>query len=131
FNYGRTSGVTTTTGSLNVQKVNDAIGPSFQDATGVWRCGDPATKIAVPNSTPGNRFGGPGTITPDMLTAMGGYKGINQGWTQLASVQANVSSELFRLLAERPVGIAAGYEFRREYGGYIPNAIAQARLDSD
>ena len=133
FNFGRTSGVTTTQGSLNVQRVNDAIGPSFKDANGVWHCGDPnaTTPVAIPNCTPVNLFGGPGTITPDMLTAMGGYKGINQGWTQLASLQANVSAELFRLAAERPAGLAIGYEHRNEYGGYIPNAIAQARLDSD
>lgn len=131
FLYGRTSGVTTTNGSLNVQKINQAVGPSFQDAGGVWRCGDPVTKVAIPNCTPANLFGGPGSISPAMLTALGGYLGINQGWNQLASAQANVSAELFKIAAERPVGLAAGYEYRREYGGYIPNAIAQARLDTD
>src|SRR5205085_2819042 len=130
FNYGRSSGVTTTNGSLNTQLTGNGLGPSFQDANGVWRCGTPATG-AIPNCTPVNLFGGPGTITPAMLTALGGYEGINQLWSQLAAIQFNLSHELFRLGAERPVGLAAGYEYRNHFAGYIPNAIAQAFLDSD
>src|SRR5205823_13645232 len=129
FNFGRSAGVTTTEGSLNTQLVQNGLGPSYHDATG-WHCGTPSTG-PIANCTPVNLFGGPGTITPEMLSALGGYRGINQGWTQLAAVQANLSAELFKIAAERPVGLAAGYEYRAEYGGYTPNAIAQTFLDSD
>ena len=134
FSYGRTTGVTSTTGSLNTQKTQNALGPSYQDANGVWQCGTDPTKGGsgpVANCTPVNLFGGPGTITPDQLAALGGYKGINQGWTQLVTLQANVTDELFNLFAERPVAVAFGYEYRAEYGGYTPNSIAQSFLDSD
>src|SRR5262249_31964050 len=80
------------------------------------------------NFTPVNGFD---TLTPAMVSALGGYKGINQGWTQLAAAQANVSAELFKIAAERPIGLAPGYEYRRYFAGNIPNAIAQAGLDSD
>jgi iron complex outermembrane recepter protein len=133
FNFGRTAGITTTNGSLNTQLTGNGLGPSYQDATG-WHCGtDPATGGTGPiaNCSPVNLFGGAGSMTPAMLAALGGYTGINEGWYQLAAVQANVSHELFNIASERPVGLAAGYEYRREYGGYAPNSIAQQGLDSD
>lgn len=130
FSFGRTSGVTTTVGSFNTQLIANGIGPSYADAKGVYHCGTAANPIGG-NCTPVNLFGGPGSITPAMVAALGGYKGINDGWTQLADLQANVSDELFHIASERPVGIAAGYEYRDEYAGYIPNAIAQQGLDTD
>ncbi len=129
FNFGRNAGVTRTNGSLNTQLTGNGLGPSYQDATG-WHCGTAASG-PVAGCTPVNLFGGPGTITPAMLSALGGYEGINRGFNQLTQVQANVSEELFRIFAERPAGFAAGYEYRGEYGGYTPNSIAQQFLDSD
>ena len=125
FNYGRTSGVTTTFGSLNTLQTQAGLGPSFNG-----QCGTKDT-APLPNCTPVNLFGGAGTITPDQITALGGYKGINQGFTQLVAIQANTSAELFKLASERSVGLAAGYEYRQQYGGVTPNAIAQAGNDSD
>jgi outer membrane receptor protein involved in Fe transport len=132
FNYGRTSGVTTTQGSLNTTFTQAALGPSYKDPiTGALHCGTLASG-PIPNCTPVDLFHGAGAInTPDQITALGGYKGINQGWTQIASVQANLSKELFTLFSERPVGLAAGYEYRSLYGGFIPNAIAQQQNDTD
>ncbi|HUJ28820.1 MAG TPA: TonB-dependent receptor [Myxococcales bacterium] len=133
FNYGRTAGVTTTYGSLNVESTGAAIGPSNPDGT----C------VSNPSGlcTPANLFHLPigggfvpvtgDTLTPAMLAALGGYKGINQGWTQIAAAQANISAELFKIAAERPVGLAAGYEYRGYFGGNVPNAIAQSFLDTD
>ena len=130
FNYGRTSGVTTTGGSLNTQMTANALqGPFYQISPGVYGCGTAANPI--PNCVPVNLFSGKGAITPEMATALGSYKGINQGFTQVAIVQANVSKELITLFSDRPVGVAAGYEHRREYGGNNPNPIAVAGLDTD
>ena len=135
FSYGRTSGTDSTQGSLNTQFTTNAMGPSFVDAAGVPHCGTAAQPI--PNCTPANLLHNPGpgdptgALTPEMLTSLGGYQGINRGFIQLATVQANVSQELFPLLADRPIGLAAGYEFRRHYASYVPNAIAQLGLDTD
>jgi outer membrane receptor protein involved in Fe transport len=130
FNYGRTSGVTTTGGSLNTQMTANALqGPFYQISPGVYGCGTAANPI--PNCVPVNLFSGRGPINQDMATALGSYKGINQGFTQVAIVQANVSKELITLFSDRPVGVAAGYEHRREYGGNNPNPIAVAGLDTD
>ena len=134
FNYGRTAGVTTTYGSLNTAATGAALGTST----------DPNTCATNPSGacTPANLFHLPlgagsfvpttgDTLTPAMVAALGGYKGINQGFTQIAAAQANVSAELFKLAAERPVGLAAGYEYRGYFGGAVPNAIAQSFLDTD
>jgi outer membrane receptor protein involved in Fe transport len=129
FNYGRNSGITTYFGSLNTQLTGNGLGPSFQDAQGVWRCGTAAAPIA--GCTPVDLFHGAGTITPAMATSLGLYKGINQGWNQQAVTEVNLSGELFKLMSDRPAGLALGYKHRNEWGGYIPNSIAQAGLDTD
>ena len=131
FNYGRTAGVTTNFGSLNVQQVGQGLsGPFEKDpATGLTVCGSLAKP--TPNCVPVNLFGGPGTITPEMVTALGGYRGIQQGFNQLASVQGNLSAELMKIASDRPVGIAAGYEYRNVYGGFFPDPVGAAGLSFD
>jgi iron complex outermembrane receptor protein len=66
-----------------------------------------------------------------MLSALGVYQGINRGWTQVASARLDLGKTLSRLASDRHVVIAAGYEYRAEYGGYIPNPTQRAFLDSD
>jgi outer membrane receptor protein involved in Fe transport len=138
FNYGRTSGTTSNYGSLNVQSVGNGLtGPFFTDPSLItptnpkgYGCGA-SLATALPNCVPVNLFGGKGTLTPDMVTALGGYRGIQTGWNQIAAFTANVSSELFKVAAERPVGIAAGYEYRNVYGGFLPDPIGAAGLSFD
>jgi outer membrane receptor protein involved in Fe transport len=137
FNYGRTSGTTSNYGSLNVQSVGNGLtGPFYKDPAlitatnpGGYGCGTAASPI--PNCVPVNLFGGKGTLTPDMVTALGGYRGIQTGWNQIAAATANLSAELFKVASERPVGIAAGYEYRNVYGGFLPDPIGAAGLSFD
>ena len=127
FNYGRTSGVTTTGGSLNTNSIATGLG----SPTGTTVNGSPQCGTASVSASCVNLFSGQGPITPDMATALGSIKGINNGFTQIAILQANVSKELFNLASDHPVGLAVGYEHRREYGGNSPNPIAVAGLDTD
>ena len=121
FNYGRSTGTTITNGSVNALNVAAAIGPSFTDSGGVLRCGTPANP--VPGCVPANLFG-VNNPTPDQLTSLGLERLVNRGWNQQTQVQANFNGELFQLGSDRPVGLAFGYEFRREYGGFTPDQIA-------
>src|SRR2546425_1191855 len=123
FGYGRTSSSSHGLGSLQTTTLGAGIGPAFQDASGVWRCGTPAAPIA--NCTPVNLFG-VGSVTPAMAQSLGAYTALNDGWSQLAVVNADLSRDLFTIAADRPAGIALGYQFRREYGGVQPDAIAVA-----
>jgi outer membrane receptor protein involved in Fe transport len=124
FNYGRSSGTTITNGSVNGLAVAQAIGPSFKDpVTGAIGCGTAANPI--PGCVPANLFG-TANPTPDQLPSLGAESLVNHGWNQQAVAQANLSGELFRIASDRPVGLGLGYEFRREYGGFTPDAVALA-----
>jgi iron complex outermembrane receptor protein len=130
FNYGRTQGTTTFGGSVNTGATANALGATFPGAgtsTG-FGCG-PNSGSAINGCTPANLFGA--SLTPDMLSSLGFYTGINSGFTQLASTQANISAELFKLAADRPIGLAAGYEYRAEYGGFQPDPIGAAQQSFD
>jgi len=119
--YGRTSTNTLESNSLDTSKAAQALGPAFQDQNGVWHCGTPAAPIA--GCTPANLFGA-GSVTPEMAQSLGAFSGTAYGWSQLAAVDAELTRELFTVAADRPAGIALGYQFRRESGGFQPNAIA-------
>ncbi len=129
FNYGRTAGVTDTTGFLRSPNIQAAVAPSYLDGAGKPQCGVDATH-QVAGCVPLDLFHGPGTISQDQLAALG-YDAIDRGYDQMASVEANVSGELFHLAADRPVGLGLGYQYRRELGGSLPNAIAAAGESSD
>jgi outer membrane receptor protein involved in Fe transport len=122
FNFGRSNTALTTNGSINVLATAAAIGPSFLDAARVAQCGtDAAHPVAA--CTPANLFG-PANPTGAQLNALGFEQLVNRGFNQEAEVQANFNGELIPLLADRPMGIAAGYSYRREFGGFIPDAVA-------
>jgi outer membrane receptor protein involved in Fe transport len=120
-NYGRSQASQVKQGNLRTSKLQQAIGPS--DATGKI-CLD-AAKNPIPNCVPLNLFGGPGTITSDQianLTFTGNQRGINQ----LVAAQFNVGGDLISLFGDKPVGLAAGYEYRNVYGSNVPDPITVA-----
>ncbi|HXN82132.1 MAG TPA: TonB-dependent receptor, partial [Myxococcales bacterium] len=121
-NYGRTSGDTVKQGNLRRSQLQAAVGPSFTDASGN-HCGTAAAPIA--GCVPLDLFHGPGSITPDQTTNLT-FTGTARGINQLAAVQANFGGELFPLFADRPIGLAAGYEYRNLQGAEIPDPITVA-----
>ncbi len=131
FNYGRTWGTTTYNGSVNTGTTANALGATHPDPTSSTGFGCGTAALSVAGCTPANLFGPSGTVTPAMLSSMGIYTGVNSGWTQMTALQANLSSELFKLASERPIGIAAGYEYRNSYGGFIPDPVGAAGLSFD
>jgi iron complex outermembrane recepter protein len=121
FNYGRTYGTTTVNGSVNTAQTAQALGSTNAGGTGCGSANNP-----IGGCTPADLFAPQGGVTPAMLASMGIYSGVNSGFTQQTAVQANVSAELIKLFAERPIGIAAGYEYRNEFGGFTPDPIGAA-----
>jgi len=134
LNYGRTQGIQSFAGALRNSKIADAVGPSMiNPATGSPICvrtpNDPTTAIA--GCVPLNLLHvGNQAITPDQVAGLG-YLGTTRTLLQMVAVQFNTSGELFKLSASRPVGLALGYEFRREYGANIPDPVAAAGDSSD
>jgi outer membrane receptor protein involved in Fe transport len=137
LNYGRTEQAGTKHGNLRNPKIQDAIGPSARDRNGQPVClsaastPPPGTIVAVddpsiiPGCVPLNLLGGAGTIGADQATPLS-YTGVDRGINQMTALQFNTSGELFTLAADRPVSIAAGYEYRLLYGSAIPDPITVA-----
>lgn len=86
--------------------------------------GDPAACAAVAGCVPLNIFGGPGTITPEMLAWIQPVVR-DRSQNELALVTANLSGSLFDLPAGS-VDFAAGIEHRRLEGWYRPDALTIA-----
>lgn len=98
-------------GSYNIKHINQALG-------------DPAACAAVPGCVPLNLFGGPGTITPQMLAWISPLLR-DRSRNALESASGNISGELFDLWAG-PLAFAAGLEWRRYEGEYHPDPITVA-----
>ncbi len=135
LNHGRTTGTQRFIGSLQLSRIQAAIGPSMIDpATGqpicVSKAGDPTTAIAdcTPLNLLHSNAAGNVNITPAEAAGVV-YNGIARSMLMMTAAQANLSGELFKLLSDRPVGLAAGYEYRREFGENLPDPVGQ-RLDS-
>lgn len=125
YNFGRTQGVNTTNGTLRVPKIGAAIGPSMIDPTSgdpicVATPGDAST--AITGCIPLNLLGGVGSITPAQVAGLG-FFGTDLGQTQQEAIQIGVAGEMFKLAADRPVGLAVGYDWRKESGFNKPNPI--------
>jgi outer membrane receptor protein involved in Fe transport len=128
LNYGRTQGVETTEGIIQLSKLEDAIGPSFIAEDGTPTCGTPEDPIPITVCVPMNLFGGPGSITDDMVRNVS-YIGTARGYTQQFILSGNATGELVRVgTAKSPIAVALGFEHRREAGADIPDPL-QAKGD--
>lgn len=125
FNYGRTEGTKDKTGNLRRDRFAAAVGPSFEDADG-WHCGTVETG-AIPGCVPLNLFGGPGSIDQAQISPLL-FQGIARNATKQTAFQANLSGEVpgLRLLSDRLVGFATGYEYREESASFIPDPVTAA-----
>jgi iron complex outermembrane recepter protein len=102
----------TVTGTYNVRHIANAVGPV--DAEG--RCVQDSF-----NCVPLNFFGGPGTITPEMLEYIA-FTENDRSNQDLNIVSANVSGSIARM----PAGwldFATGLEYRRLAGSYSPDSV--------
>jgi iron complex outermembrane receptor protein len=101
--------VQTTFGSYNLQRIARGLGP-IDECTG--------------NCVPLNLFGGPGTLTPEMLDYIQPIL-TDQSANNLEMISANLSGDLFELPAG-PLSFAAGYEHREQDGFFQPDALIVA-----
>ncbi|GGZ66652.1 TonB-dependent receptor [Lysobacter xinjiangensis] len=113
-------------GNLNLANVRNAVGPSFLQ-NGVVVCGTPGNVIA--GCVPWNPYLPYGDARSGGLTgntALQNYLFQNEhstGQTGTDVYSANVSGTLFDLPAG-PMGLAVGFEHRKESGEFVPDALA-------
>ena len=118
-------------GNFYIPGIKAAVGPSFLNAQGVVQCGTAAAPIALSSCTPWNPFAGFGTGAvanslddPNVIKQL--YKEEHAvGLSKTHNYFANLSGSLFTLPAG-DLGFALGYEYRKEQGGFTPDAIAQS-----
>ena len=99
----------TVAGTYNIQHIKNALGP---DAACTAPC------------VPLNFFGGPGTITPDMLAYIS-FTEFDRSVQGLDGWSANVSGPLFPMPAGS-LEVATGVEHRRLAGSYAPDSVVTA-----
>jgi iron complex outermembrane receptor protein len=108
-----------TLGLFDLNRLRTGLGPSFRDAQGVARCGTPTAVIA--GCVPINIFQGPDGFTREMLD-YASFTAQDTFYKKLYNYTANLTGDLFELPAG-PLGFAAGYEYRREFGFDQPDAL--------
>ncbi len=116
----------TTTGLFNLNSLAVGLGPSFLDANGVPTCGTPDAPIA--GCVPINIFGGPDGFTAAMADSVS-FTAQDTLYKKLYDYTANITGDLFDLPAG-PLGFAAGYEYRREFGSDQPDALISSGASS-
>lgn len=111
------------TNGFNVLKLKEALGPAYQDAGGVWRCGTPT--VTIPNCVPLNLFGGEGTpIAPNMLAFISTPQH-DSSKQVLDIITANLEGDLWAMGGDRHAAFAVGYEHRRYGGDFNPDPLRQ------
>lgn len=123
YNFGRTEGTSINEGRFVRSRVAAALGPSFVDGDGTFRCGSPSNPIG--DCVPLNLFGGPGTITEEMLDYIS-YTGTATGFTEQQSILFNSTGKLFDTPWGGDVRIAVGAEYRDHSGGFQPDPLTEA-----
>jgi iron complex outermembrane receptor protein len=114
--YGRNKAKQVMHGNINSDNLRIALGPVDECA-------------AVTGCVPFNLFGGPGTITQDMLDFVGFVQHDSSKQTSL-DFTANISGSLFDLPGG-PLGVAAGLEYRKLKGRFDPDPVVSAGFSSD
>lgn len=116
-------------GNFFIPNVRNAVGPSFINGSGVVQCGTP--DAVIEGCVPWNPFAGFGTGAvanslddPNVQDYL--FKQEHAlGETETTSYFANIAGSVATLPAG-DLGFAVGYEYRKEEGGYTPDAISQS-----
>jgi len=132
--YNQNKGVKTSTGNLFTPNVAKAVGPSFLDPTdGLIKCGTATSVIngCIPWN-PLSPYGAndPGNLSDPAMQAYLFLPGHDTSETKTEVYSANVSGVLASMPAG-DLGMAAGYEHRRETGRFEPDAMSQSGLSTD
>jgi len=132
--YNQNEGLKTATGNLFLPHVASAVGPSFLDTDGVVKCGTSAKVIAgcVPWN-PMSSYGAtsqPGNLGSRALQDYLFLPSHDKSVTTTTIYSANLSGVLATLPAG-DLGMATGYEHRREQAQFEPDALKQSGLSTD
>jgi iron complex outermembrane recepter protein len=134
YSYATVKETTLGTGNLNLNRVRNAL-TAFDADPGVGfmpTCGTAGPNAARPlegasliqGCVPLNILAGNGGLTPEMLNYIT-FTGVDKQQTESTNLFASVTGTVLELPAGS-LGFAAGYEYRKENGSDIPDAITAA-----
>lgn len=106
--WGRNASRDTAEGGLRKPQLDDAVGA-----------------CSTPGCVPVDVMHGGTTLTDEQRRYVT-FSGTAHGYMEQQVASAGVSGPLFDLWSNRPAGLAAGLELRRESGGYFPDPISAA-----
>jgi iron complex outermembrane recepter protein len=134
YSYTRNSNSSTTAGLFNTARIRNALSAIDDPRTTAFDpiCVQPGTtaanftaaSVVGGGCVPLNIFGGNGSITPAMLDYLN-FIAQDKFQTESRNYFASMSTTLFELEAGA-VGVAVGYEHRKEEGFDLPDAIIAA-----
>ncbi len=133
--YNENDTVITNNGNFYIPNVKNAVGPSFMNSQGKVVCGTPGVggrpDNVIAGCVPWNPFAGFGTgnvanslADPEVQKYLFREEHAT-GNTKTHNYFANLAGSIVTLPAG-DLGFAVGYEYRREEGGFNPDAIAQS-----
>lgn len=122
--YGSTKEAQSSAGQVNVLNFRNAL-EAIPGANGTPMCADATARSQ--GCVPINVFG-LNTISPAALKYVSAPGSLETKTTQKI-IGANISGEPFQLPAGG-LGVAAGYEWRKEYSSSTPDALTQAGLNA-
>lgn len=126
YRYDKTDQNDLTYGLFNVQRLNEAYGPSaIRDGQAVCLT---AGGAVIPGCVPMNPLGGLGSISQEALD-YASFTAHDSASLVSKSYYANISGEIVQLPAGA-LGFAAGYEGRKESGQFDPDAFIAAGLST-
>jgi iron complex outermembrane receptor protein len=120
--YADSETASTSSGLFDVGRLALGLGPSFRDPGGTVRCGTPTATIAA--CVPINLFGGPTGFT-DAMRDYAAFVAQESRYTEQQRYAASLATDLIELPAG-PLGVVAGYDYRRESGFDQPDALVLA-----
>ena len=120
YNYGKNDAESIAAGYYNLDKVADAVGPTYTDANGVLKCGVDADTSISSDCVPLNTFG-ENSVTPEMLKYISGdWNSYTMGANKQKNYGATISGEI---AAVEGLAFAAGYEYREDSGSTLNDAL--------
>ncbi|MDH7942644.1 TonB-dependent receptor [Pseudohongiella sp. SYSU M77423] len=125
--YGENDASVLDVGYFQLERVAEAVGPTYMDASGNLFCSTDGTESGVIDGcVPLNVFGQPGTenaITDEMLQYISGnYVSMTLGGNDISGVQFNASGPVMDLPAGE-LGMAVGLERRKVSGFSQPDSL--------
>ncbi|TSK00117.1 TonB-dependent receptor [Xanthomonas citri pv. glycines] len=117
-------------GDMSLIASRQALGPSFINGQGVAQCGTAADPISLSACRPWNpllpyNVAGQGSLADPALQEFLFPTFTDTGLTKTTSFTANLSGSVVELPAG-DLGVAVGYEHRKEEGRFSPDAFAQS-----